>query len=152
MNLLKLLEALGRKRVINDRLSDEPYLERYYLLFPPDCAIRKFFPFNVLLHHICRSDLDGFHDHPWVNASLILKGGYWEHTPSGKFWCGRWFFRVRGAKSLHRLEIDRGKANAETWTLFFVGTRVRDWGFIASTGEWVQWEKYLESIRRDRGA
>ena len=29
--LLKLLERLGRKRIIYDRVHNEPYLERYYL-------------------------------------------------------------------------------------------------------------------------
>jgi len=28
---LNLLERMGRKRIVMDRQSDEPYLERYYL-------------------------------------------------------------------------------------------------------------------------
>ena len=29
--ILKLLERFGRKRIIMDRVDNEPYLERYYL-------------------------------------------------------------------------------------------------------------------------
>lgn len=141
--IIKLLESLGRKRTILDRNNESVYMERYYLLFGQSTSARKWFPFNVLLHHICRSDEDELHDHPWVSASFILKGGYWEITPEGRFWRSRFSFRVRSATALHRIEIDKDKARGETWTLFFVGPRVRDWGFINKTGDWVQWEKYL---------
>ena len=43
---LKLLERMGRKRIVMDRQSDEPYLERYYLFLKD----RDRFPFNVFLH------------------------------------------------------------------------------------------------------
>jgi len=46
--MLKLLERLGRKRIITDRLNNEPYLERYYLFLKE----RKWFPFNIFLHKI----------------------------------------------------------------------------------------------------
>ena len=74
---LKLLEKLGRKRIVMDRASDEPYLERYYLFLRE----RDRFPFNVFLHKFLKSDPDDVHDHPWPYATLILKGGYWEWTP-----------------------------------------------------------------------
>ena len=61
----------GRHRIIYDRLSNEPYLERYYLLFKD----RKWFPFNIFIHKILKSDLDDLHDHPWPYFTLILKGG-----------------------------------------------------------------------------
>ena len=74
---LKLLEKLGRKRIIYDRLENEPYLERYYLFLKD----RKKFPFNVFLHKFLKGDPDDVHDHPWPYATLILKGGYYEWTP-----------------------------------------------------------------------
>jgi hypothetical protein len=38
---------------------------------------------GVKLHHILRSDDDrDLHDHPWSFLSIVLKGGYWEHTPT----------------------------------------------------------------------
>ena len=44
--LLNFLERMGRKRIVMDRQSDEPYLERYYLFLKD----RDRFPFNVFLH------------------------------------------------------------------------------------------------------
>ncbi len=52
--LLKLLERLDRKRIVMDRVNDEPYLERYYLFLKD----RKRFPFNVFLHKFLKSDPD----------------------------------------------------------------------------------------------
>lgn len=75
--LLKLLERLGRKRIITDRLNNEPYLERYYLFLKE----RERFPFNVFLHKFLKGDPDDVHDHPWPYATLILKGGYYEWIP-----------------------------------------------------------------------
>ena len=75
--LLKLLERVGRKRIIYDRVHNEPYLERYYLFLKE----RKSFPFNVFLHKFLKGDPDDVHDHPWPYATLILRGGYWEYTP-----------------------------------------------------------------------
>ena len=49
--LLKLLEKMGRKRVIMDRLCDEPYLERYYLFLKE----RERFPFNIFLHKFLKA-------------------------------------------------------------------------------------------------
>jgi hypothetical protein len=133
--MLKLLERLGRKRVILDRESKEPYLTRYYLFLKE----RKWFPFNIFLHNFHRSDPDDLHDHPWPYATLILKGGYWEYTPDGKFWRGRGHFRRCDPKSLHRIELEPG---VDTWTLFMPGPQSREWGFIKN-GEWIQHEQYL---------
>ena len=95
--LLKFLEKIGRKRVIYDRLENEPYLIRYYLFLKD----RKWFPFNIFLHKFMKGDPDELHDHPWPYATLILKGGYWEVTPKGKYWRGPGSFRIAGPKSLH---------------------------------------------------
>ena len=72
-----IMEKLDRKRIIYDRLDNEPYLERYYLFLKD----RKRFPFNVFLHRFLKSDPDHVHDHPWGYATLILKGGYYEWRP-----------------------------------------------------------------------
>jgi hypothetical protein len=58
--LLKLLDRLGRRRVVMDRVNNEPYLERYYLFLKD----RDTFPFNIFLHKFLRSDPDDLHDHP----------------------------------------------------------------------------------------
>ena len=46
----------------------------------------KWFPFNILVHKILKSDLGDLHDHYWSYVTIILKGGYWETTENGTFW------------------------------------------------------------------
>lgn len=134
---LELLDRLGRKRIVYDRLDDEPYLERYYVFIKE----RKHFPFNIFLHKFLKSDPDDLHDHPWGYATLILKGGYWEHTPDGKFWRGPGHFRMCKSNNIHRIELD---PDVQAWTLFMPGPQRKDWGFIKD-GKWIQHEKYLSS-------
>jgi hypothetical protein len=143
---LKLLEKLGRKRIVYDRVDNEPYLERYYLLFRE----RERFPFNVFLHKFLKSDPDDVHDHPWPFATLILRGGYWEWRPQfdgqGRKvcevarWCGPGSFRIAQATTYHRIELDPA---VTCWTLFMPGPKQRDWGFLVRN-MWVQWEQYLK--------
>jgi len=134
--LLSLLEKLGRKRVIMDRFENEPYLTRYYLFLKD----RKWFPFNIFLHKFHKGDLDDLHDHPWPYFTLIVRGGYWEYTPNGKFWRRPGHCRICSAKSYHRIELEPG---VTPWTLFIPGPKLREWGFLRQ-GTWVQHEQYLE--------
>ena len=144
--LLKLLERLGRKRIVMDRVENEPYLERYYLFLRE----REQFPFNVFLHKFLKSDPDDVHDHPWPYATVILKGGYWEWIPhfdtvgrkTGEYqvWRGPGHFRVSKANSFHRIELD---PDITAWTLFMPGPKQRDWGFLVKN-QWIQWEQYLK--------
>jgi hypothetical protein len=144
--LLKLLDRLGRKRIVMDRVENEPYLERYYVFLRE----RKRFPFNIFLHKFLKSDPDDVHDHPWPYATLVLKGGYWEWTPrfddkGNKItelvrWCGPGSFRVSKARSFHRIELD---PDITAWTLFMPGPKQRDWGFLVRN-QWIQWEEYLK--------
>jgi hypothetical protein len=143
---LKLLEKLGRKRIVMDRVENEPYLERYYLFLRE----RKRFPFNVFLHKFLKSDPDDVHDHPWPYATLVLKGGYWEWIPHfdtvgrkiGEYqvWRGPGHFRVSKARSFHRIELD---PDITAWTLFMPGPKQREWGFMVRN-QWIQWEEYLK--------
>jgi hypothetical protein len=143
---LKFLESHDRKRIVMDRTSDEPYLERYYVFLKD----RTNFPFNVFLHKFLKSVPDDVHDHPWPYATLILKGGYWEWRPqfdsegrkTGEIakWCGPGSFRWAGANTFHRIELD---PEVTCWTLFVPGAKQRDWGFLVKN-KWVQWEEYLK--------
>jgi len=143
---LKLLERLGRKRIIMDRESNEPYLERYYIFLKE----RSWFPFNVFIHKFLKSDPDDVHDHPWPYATLILKGGYYEWIPQfdaqGRkiaemaVWRGPGSFRTCSANSYHRIELD---PDIECWTMFMPGPHKREWGFLVNN-QWVQHEQYLE--------
>ena len=143
------MQRLGRYRVILDRQSDEPYLERYYVFLKD----RTWFPFNIFVHKFLKSDPDDVHDHPWPYATLILKGGYYEWIPQfdkqgNKFgeiavWRGPGSFRVCGADSYHRIELD---PSITAWTLFMPGPKQREWGFLVRN-QWIPHEQYIEQRR-----
>jgi hypothetical protein len=142
---LDFLERLERKRIIMDRVNDQPYLERYYVFLKD----RDWFPFNIFIHKFLKSDPDDVHDHPWPYATLILKGGYYEWTPQfntkgekiaeERMWRGPGHFRVCSASSYHRIELDPA---VECWTLFMPGPQKREWGFLVNN-RWIHNETYL---------
>jgi hypothetical protein len=148
--MLKLLDKLGRKRIVMDRVNDEPYLERYYLFLKE----RAKFPFNIFLHKFLKSDPDDLHDHPWPYATLILKGGYYEWIPlfdskgtiigETRHWRGPGHFRICRSNSYHRIELKEG---VTAWTLFMPGPKQRDWGFVKNN-QWIQWENYLQQRQK----
>jgi len=147
----KLMQRIGRHRVILDRRSEEPLLERYYVFLKD----RTWFPFNVFVHKFCKSDPDDVHDHPWPYATLILKGGYYEWVPefdaSGKMYCekrhwrGPGHFRVCGANSFHRIELD---PVVTAWTLFMPGPQKREWGFLVKN-QWTHNNEYLAKMAKE---
>jgi hypothetical protein len=149
--LLKLLERLGRKRVVMDRINNEPYLERYYLFLKD----RKKFPFNIFLHKFLKGDPDDVHDHPWPYATLILKGGYYEWIPEfnslgqkigeRRYWRGAGHFRTCRANSFHRIELDPG---ITAWTLFMPGPQKREWGFLVGRDPKNNWEHHESYLTR----
>ena len=94
-----IMKYFDRHRIILDRESNEPYLERFYLFLKD----RGNFPFNIFLHRFLKSDPDDLHDHPWNYRTLILWGGYWEYTKEGKFWRGAFTYRYADATHFHRL-------------------------------------------------
>ena len=134
--LKQFMTWLGRHRVIMDRQNNEPYLERYYLFLKD----RGSFPFNIFLHKFLKSDPDDLHDHPWGYFTLILRGGYWEYTPTGKHWRGPGHFRVCNSESLHRIEVEPG---VHAWSLFIPFAKTREWGFIKNY-KWIPHYKYLK--------
>jgi len=148
MNIFhKLFNKLGRYRLIFDRRTGADYMHRYYLFLKD----RHWFPFNVTLHKIVRSDDPVFHDHPWPYMTIILKGGYWEHTPwyvngiicgEYKRWRGPGSIIMKGSKALHWLEVDPEVGPATT--LFFMGPQVREWGFVVKD-KWIQHEECLNN-------
>ena len=147
MNFLsKIMDKLGRRRVITERDSDVPYLIRYYVFLKE----RKNFPFNITLHKVLVSDEPTLHDHPWSYATLILRGGYWENTPEGRFWRGPGHFRYRKANDLHYLELEQDEQGNEIpcWSLFFMGKKAGQWGFLKN-GEWIHNEQYLARGAKD---
>jgi hypothetical protein len=143
---LNLLDSVGRKRIVMDRIDNEPYLERYYLFLKD----RKKFPFNIFLHKFLKGDPDDVHDHPWPYCTFILKGGYYEWIPQFnsdgtkfnevRMWRGPGHFRYCRSTSYHRIELKEG---VTAWTLFMPGPQKRDWGFLVKDN-WIHHEKYLK--------
>jgi hypothetical protein len=143
---LNLLDSVGRKRIVMDRIDNEPYLERYYLFLKD----RKKFPFNIFLHKFLKGDPDDVHDHPWPYCTFILKGGYYEWIPEFnsdgtksnevRMWRGPGHFRFCRSTSYHRIELKEG---VTAWTLFMPGPQKRDWGFLVKDN-WIHHEKYLK--------
>jgi hypothetical protein len=139
------MNKLGRYRLIPDRRTGADYMHRYYIFLRD----RKWFPFNVTLHKIVKSDDPIFHDHPWGYMTIILRGGYYEHVPvfdsrGQKFaeysrWRGPGSIIIRNANEYHWLELDEEKP---TVSLFFMGRQQRDWGFLKDN-KWIQHEEYL---------
>jgi hypothetical protein len=93
--------------------------------------------FGIYLHHLMRSDHDrALHDHPWNFISILLTGEYKEHTAQGVTHHRRGSILIRPAMWLHRFELEH-----PMWTLVFVGSRLRRWGFMTPLG-WCWWRTY----------
>jgi hypothetical protein len=148
----ELMQRLGRHRIIMDRQSSEPLLERYYVFLKD----RTWFPFNIFVHKFCKSDPDDVHDHPWPYFTLILKGGYYEwipqFNPDGtknceiRKWRGPGHCRICSPKSYHRIELVDG---ITAWTLFMPGPHKREWGFLVDN-KWVHNEDYLTKMAKQK--
>ena len=136
--LKKLMQRLGRYRVIMDREDNDPYLERYYIFLKD----RSWFPFNMFVHKFLKSDPDDLHDHPWPYCTIILRGGYWEYTKFSPIpqWKGAGQIRFGHSTDYHRIELEPG---VDCWTLFCPGPKVRDWGFLRGN-KWIQHEQYFK--------
>ena len=146
------MQRLGRHRVIMDRQSDEPYLERYYVFLKD----RVRFPFNIFVHKFLKSDPDHLHDHPWPYFTLILKGGYYEWVPyydkdNKKMteickWRGPGHFRICKATSYHRIDLN---PTVTAWTLFIPGPQKREWGFLVRN-KWIHNNDYLAKMAKQK--
>ena len=120
---LKLLEKLGRKKLILDRgfshpeyHQAKPWMNRYYLLFRHR---PKWFPFNIIVHEMLDDDHgDGIHNHMCPYITIILKDGYWETLKKGKYWRAPGYIGIRSADNLHRVDLKKG---TRPLTLFIPG-------------------------------
>jgi hypothetical protein len=140
---------LTRKRVIFDRDGVRPYMVRLHLLFreKSDHLERNVkVPFNAYIHKILLSDEPILHDHPWNWGTVIIKGGYYEHTENGTFWRGPGSIRTRKSTDMHWLELKDGEP---CWTLFWHGYRRRTWGFKTEHG-WMNYRTFLENRAKSK--
>lgn len=124
------------EEIIESRPADfiigDDYLRRWWVI--PRNKLQ-----NVYLHEINKSDDErAFHDHPWDNTSLLLRGSYIEHTPEGIFERLPGEIIHRPAKALHRLVVPD---NAQVLSLFVTGPVVREWGFDCPQG-WRHWKEF----------
>lgn len=120
----------------------QPYMLRWW-------KIPRNWAFNIYYHIVKRSDDDrALHDHPWINFSIVLEGGYTEHMilPGGvhsRIWYGPGAVRFRWhGKVAHRLELAQmprnhirtdeesfGHKELPVKTIFITGPVLRRWGF-----------------------
>ena len=120
---LKLLEKLGRKRLLLDRgpahskyHKAKPWMNRYYVLFKKR---PKWFPFNIIIHEMLDDDHgEGVHSHLCPYVTIVLRGGYWETLKDGKHWRYPGYIGFRSANNLHRVDL---KPNTKPLTLFIPG-------------------------------
>jgi len=148
---LNWLDSKGRKRVIMDRVDNEPYLERYYPLF----NTRQHTGFNIYIHKFLKGDPDDVHDHPWSYATFILAGGYYEWVPvfntlgekinEIRYWRGPGHFRICRPDSYHRVEL---KPGVTAWTVFMPGPHKRQWGFLVDN-KWIHNDNYLAGRKQN---
>ena len=110
------------------------YLNRWHLI-----PRNKWF--NVYLHQFIGPDPSAaWHDHPWWNLTIKLRGDYVE-TGNGVRRMLDERVILRRPTSAHKIvDID-----APCWTLFITGPVVRNWGFWVN-GEWVKHTDYLDPI------
>jgi hypothetical protein len=123
-----------------DEIIGDSYLRRWHVI-----PRNRFF--NIYLHHFVGNDPGrALHDHPWHNATVVLKGGYAEeqYDEDGEIFRGRLYSRgwivLRSAGFAHRIV----KVKPNTWTLFFTGPWKRDWGFYEGD-HWIHWREYTKS-------
>jgi hypothetical protein len=155
--------AFWRKMILR-RADGIAYLDRLRIVQTPW--------FGVYLHRMDAPDpgLD-LHDHPWRFVSLVLRGGYDEYRTETRVatmfadlserWpttCTPGVVNVRKRGSIQGMRLDECHTihrlhRTPTWTLMFVGRRVRGWGFylptLAEQWGYVPSEHYENLNRRE---
>ena len=120
---LKLLEKLGRKRLVLDRgpthpeyHKAKPWMNRYYVLFKNR---PRWFPFNIIVHEMLDDDHGkGVHNHMCPYITIVLKDGYWETLSDGKHWRPPGYIGFRSADDFHRVNL---KPGTKPFTIFIPG-------------------------------
>lgn len=115
--------------------AGNPYMLRWFITPRGDEG-------GIYLHRFLHDDEDrAFHDHPWDSISLMLSGEIRELRPDAE----PALYRpgdviVRKAPYPHRLQvIEPG------YTLFIMGPRIREWGFLCAQG-WRHWTRFVDQV------
>lgn len=142
-----LVGARDPDEIINDIVcgAEVPYMLRWWV---KEKETPTYDGTNIYLHCFLRSDYDrALHDHPRDSVSILLEGGYIEHMADGKRTRLEGDIVTRSADTPHRIELfkDRaystGDAFLPAWSLFLVGPKKREWGFLCEEG-WTHWTKF----------
>ena len=151
-----LATKLDRKKIINNKENDKPFLTRYYLLFR---QMPSWMPFNVFIERYTDSDSGDLHDHPWGYFTFILSGGYWEHIYVDddrkriiKVWREAGYCAT--APATHEKCISLSSQKGQCWTITICFRRDREWGFYRKTSGnspvWVKSSRYLQEKKEHR--
>ena len=105
---------------------------------------------NLYLHRYHRGDADEPHDHPWGNASLVVRGYYREAVFTNGRLVGHFTRKpgdvvLRRATSVHAI-ID---TSPDCLSLFATLPKERDWGFHTADG-FVPWHDFGKSNKGRR--
>lgn len=98
---------------------------------------------NVYLHGYHRGDADDPHDHPWPNASLVVRGWYRENIYDEQANLVRCETRrpgdivLRSAGSIHAIL----ETSPDCLSLFATLRKSREWGFWRD-GEFIHWKDF----------
>jgi len=137
--LLNWIKNRGGSRMI--MRDGKPYLERFYLF--------KSKWLTIVIHKFWANDPDEPHDHPWHWASYVLRGCYFEnHVDGTREYRTPGSLKIRRSTEFHRITMEDYWANETedgpaglTTTLFFMGRRHRDWGFLRGD-KWINAKEY----------
>lgn len=130
------LAALGPAHETFTHDKRGPYLEKWRLAQGPDGSA-------TLIHRFLRSDGDNeLHDHPWDNRTIVISGGYYDVTPTGRRWLGPGAILNRRAHHFHRVELEPG---IQPVTLFWHGPKINEWGFLSADGLKIPADQFLAS-------
>ena len=94
---------------------------------------------NLYLHKFMGNDwAKDLHDHPKRFVSMGIKGSYLEENKNGFTRYKAPWIRTFPASHKHRITVPE----PPVYTIVFVGTPSRDWGFWVD-GRWVKWDEYI---------
>lgn len=117
--------------------DDGNYLTRWRLIQTPW--------FGIYLHRFDGPDPRmTLHDHPWRFVSFVLRGGYIERRLDPATMAVNESHVVRGVNTMGLQDAHAilRLLRVPSWTLMFVGRRVRTWGYLEPRdGHWV-WTEY----------
>jgi hypothetical protein len=139
-----LMALLGFQRADIARPGISAYLTRWTLWGRRQTPGKA----KLFLHCFHASNPEPYtHDHPWSFWSLILAGGYFEHTGGRRFWRGPLRLLRMPADHQHRVELPKGR---KSWSLVWTGPRTRSWGFVCPGRGWIPWRRHQYNMNAGR--